>query len=161
MRLMCFLLCLATASSIAIASEEAHLTADWAEQYIKQNEPSLLQGSETDHVMSVYYFGRFQQRSLMGLERVKGENYEQFFTILIFEKDYLLGYYENILSFPSTITAQGEVNFPYGISGTVNHSDQLLKLNDTAFGDLCQTQAQTTECFKWQTATNSPAATKL
>lgn len=153
MRLICLLLLLI--SNASSATDEALLTADWAEQYIKQNEPALLQGSKTDHVMSVYYFGQFEQRSLMGLERVKGEDYEQFFTILIFENDYLLGFYENVLSFPSAISEQGEISFPYGISGKIKANKQPLKLNDKTFKDLCQTQAQETQCFPWQPATNS------
>lgn len=151
MRLMFFLLLLG--AGMVSASEKEILTATWAEQYIKQNHPSLMLGSESDHVMSVYYFGRFNNRSLMGLERVRGENYEQFFTLLIFEDDHLLGFYKNVLSFPSTLNKEGEVNFPYGISGNLKTSGNLLTIGAKEFGDLCQTQAQITQCYAWQPAT--------
>lgn len=142
--------CILFLSASVWAAEKTHLTADWAEHYIKQQHPSLLHGSESDHVISVYYFGQFNNRSLMGLERVRGEQYEQFFTILVFENDYLLGFYKNALSFPSSINAQGEVGFPYGIEGKVKTSGVPLNLAVKEFGDLCQTQAQITQCFSWQ-----------
>lgn len=152
MRLMCFLLLLCL-TEMSAALENTNLTADWAEQYIKQNHPSLLHDSESDHVMSVYYFGRFNNRSLMGLERVKGEGYEQYFTLLIFEKEYLLGYYENILSFPYSINKQGEVSFPYGINAELKANGKALMMNAKEFGELCQTQAQLTQCFIWHPIT--------
>src|SRR5690554_7456239 len=49
---------------------------------------------------------------------------EQFFTILVFENKRLLGYYENILSFPSTISKDGVVGFPFGISGNIKETRQ-------------------------------------
>lgn len=148
MRLMCFLFLLFTANSFAL--EKTNVTANWAEQYIKQNHPSLMVDSQFDHVLSVYYFGQYGNRSLLGLERVRGENYEQFFTILVFEDSHLLGYYENVLSFPSTINEQGEVGFPYGISGEIKEIGESMNLNAAEFGDLCQTQAHVTQCFTWQ-----------
>ncbi len=151
MRLLSLLLLLCAA--VSLAAEKTNLTADWAEQHIKQNHPSLVFGSESDHVMSVYYFGKYENRSLMGLERVRGENYEQYFTVLIFENNLLLGFYENILSFPSTISEQGEVGFPYGISAEIKTSAKPLNLSAIEFGDLCQTQAHVRQCFTWQPAT--------
>lgn|SRR5690554_131685 len=148
MRLMCFLLLLSSVVSTVFA--ETKLTADWAEQYIKENQPNLMLGSESDHVVSVYYFGKFRNRSLLGLERVRGEGYEQFFTLLIFENKSLLGFYENVLSFPSAISAKGEVAFPFGISGQIKASGKPLMLDARAFADLCQTQSRITQCFAWQ-----------
>ena len=150
MRLFCLLFVILTAASPALADGE--LTANWAENYIKQNHPNLMLGSESDHVMSVYYFGKHKNRRLMGLERVRGDDYEQFFTILVFENKRLLGYYENILSFPSTISKDGVVGFPFGISGNIKETRQPLKLGSNVFGDLCQTQSQITKCYSWQPA---------
>src|SRR5690554_7606061 len=72
MRLMYFLFLLFTANSFAL--EKTNVTANWAEQYIKQNHPSLMVDSQFDHVLSVYYFGQYGNRSLLGLERRSEEH---------------------------------------------------------------------------------------
>lgn len=48
----------------------------------------------------------------MGMERVKGENYHQHNTVLIFKNSELKGYYEELQSFPLMVTKDGVVEFP-------------------------------------------------
>jgi len=48
----------------------------------------------------------------MGMERVKGDEYEPRNTILVFKDSVLQGYYENLMVFPAGVNPQGEVFFP-------------------------------------------------
>ena len=127
------------------------LTAEWAEQYLKTHDSHLLDDSEHDHVMSLYYFGHYKNRSLMGLERVRGDDYEQFFTLLVFEEKTLLGYYAEVLSFPATISPEGELNFPLGIRGYLEASQSPLYLGLAAdkFTTLCLQQKDIRQCYPW------------
>lgn len=48
----------------------------------------------------------------MGMERVKGDDYEPHHTVLIFKDSVLHGYYEELLVFPAGVSAEGQVFFP-------------------------------------------------
>lgn len=138
-------------------AEQALLSAVWAEQYLKEHDSHLLDDSEHDHVMSLYYFGHHQQRRLMGLERVRGEDYAQYYTLLLFEEETLVGYYQNVLSFPSSIQDNGDVLFPLGIKGKMQNSQQLLNINLplNQYQPLCLQQKTEQECYPWHRATSN------
>ena len=132
-------------------ADEGVLTAEWAERYLKQQQPHLLEDSEHDHVISLYYFGRYQHRHLMGLERVRGEDFLQYYTLLVFEEHSLLGYYQNLMSFPSSLNESGQVMFPVGIESTQNNSAFHLNINELAedFKGFCLQQRGIEECYPW------------
>lgn len=135
--------------AVLSASQADPLTAVWAEQYLKSHHAALLEGSERDHVMSLYYFGQHGSRSLMGLERVRGDDYEQHFSLLIFEGKVLIGYYQDVLSFPSLINEKGEVSFPLGVRSAYQQSGQPLSLAGASQRNdaLCQKQEEISACF--------------
>lgn len=135
----------------AVRDEQA-VSPVWAEQYLRQHHPHLLQDSEQDHVLSLYYFGRYGTLNLLGMERVKGEHYEQFFTLLLFSGQTLLGYYPDVLSFPSAVTEQGEVRFPVGIQAHLQGSGQSLSLPALLQQPqpLCQGLGALQRCVVWQ-----------
>ncbi len=136
--------------SLASAAELPAQEATWAEQYLKNHHSHLLDGSDKDHVMSVYFFGRVNNYSLMGLERVQGDDYEQHFTLLFFEDKNLVGYYQNVLSFPSLISAQGEVSFPLGIKTYYQKSHRPLSIAPSQQPEaLCQEQGENSQCFPY------------
>jgi hypothetical protein len=91
---------------------EIKLSPQWTERYLFKNIPKLLKNSHTDHVLAFYYFGSFQDFTVMGMERVKGDDYEPHHTILIFKDSSLQGYYEELLVFPAGVSKQGQVFFP-------------------------------------------------
>ena len=91
--------------------EETH-TPQWVERYILQHHPSLLENSESDHVLAFYYFGHYENFTVFGMERVKGDDYESHNTVLIFENAMLQGYYQRLTVFPAGVNAQGEIFFP-------------------------------------------------
>lgn len=124
----------------------------WAEQYLRDQYPAVLENSDQDHVISVYYFGRIGSRNLLGLERVRGDNYEQFFTLLIFEDQNLIGYYPHVLSFPSLLTATGTVQFPLGVEAYGEHSGKPLRINAalSEFENLCQGLGELKSCSPWR-----------
>lgn len=150
MRFGWLLLVLLMQSSFA-AEQAALLSAVWAEEYLKQHDSHLLDDSEHDHVMSLYYFGDFEKRRLMGLERVRGEDYEQYFTLLLFEETSLVGYYQNVLSFPSSIDKNGQVHFPLGITGQMENSKKLLNIGWplSQYESLCLQQKTEVQCNEW------------
>ncbi|MBQ0732665.1 MAG: hypothetical protein KBT75_18320, partial [Oleispira antarctica] len=80
--------------------------------YLFKNTPKLLKNSYTDHVLAFYYFGSFQDFTIMGMERVKGDDYEPHHTLFIFKDSVLQGYYEELLVFPAGVSKQGQVFFP-------------------------------------------------
>ena len=143
-------------AEVADAAAAASLvTPEWAERYLYSRNSALLDDSFNDHVMSFYYFGRVAQRTLIGLERVRGDDYEQFFSLLVFEDTHLLGYYRNVLSFPSGVSDSGDVQFPRGVNAHLQGSDALLNIALPAFSALCQrqrgsqTQALAELCVPW------------
>lgn len=135
-------------------AEQALLSAVWAEEYLKKHDSHLLDDSEHDHVMSLYYFGHHKQRRLMGLERVRGDDYEQYYTLLLFEEETLVGYYQDVLSFPSRIDRDGNVHFPLGIKGKFENAQQLLNINLplNQYQALCLQQRTEQQCSPWQQA---------
>jgi hypothetical protein len=99
-----------TFSSIAFA--ETELTPKWTERYLFKNNPELVRNTHLDQVLSFYYFGSFEGFTIMGMERVKGEDYHQYNTVLIFKDSVLQGYYEELAVFPAGVNKQGIVEFP-------------------------------------------------
>jgi hypothetical protein len=91
---------------------EIKLSPQWTERYLFKHMPSLVKNSHTDHVLAFYYFGSFQDFTIMGMERVKGDDYEPHHTVLIFKDSILQGYYEELLVFPGGVSEQGQVFFP-------------------------------------------------
>jgi hypothetical protein len=91
---------------------EIKLSPQWTERYIFKHIPKLLKNSHTDHVLAFYYFGSFQDFTIMGMERVKGDDYEPHHTVLIFKDSILQGYYEGLLVFPGGVSPKGQVFFP-------------------------------------------------
>lgn len=89
-----------------------HQTPQWAERYILQHYPTLLENSETDHVLAFYYFGSYQDFTIFGMERVKGSDYLSHNTVLVFNDSQLQGYYQELTVFPAGVSAEGEVFFP-------------------------------------------------
>ena len=153
LRLLCVLLFITLPVQAADkVADPMGVTPVWAEQFLKAHYPALLDGSEQDHVMSMYYFGRHGARTLMGLERVRGENYEQFYTLLVFEEQRLLGYYPNVMTFRSAILSNGDVQFPLGVAAHGEHSNGPWSLAKpvTAFEPLCQGLGALMQCIPWQ-----------
>lgn len=105
---------LLAAESIAktAASKQIKLTPRWTERYLFKFNPELVKNSHLDQVLSFYYFGSFQDFTIMGMERVKGEDYHQHNTLLIFKDSVLQGYYEELAVFPAGVSEQGIVEFP-------------------------------------------------
>ena len=127
----------------------------WAEHYLQQQHPYLLDDSDNDHVMSMYYFGRIGSRTLLGMERVRGENYEQFYTLLLFEQRQLLGYFPQVMTFPSALKDNGEVVFfPLGVAahGEISNGPWNISLDPLSFEPLCQGLGQLMQCIPWQPA---------
>lgn len=91
---------------------EEHYTPQWVERYILEHYPILLKGSQNDHVLAFYYFGSYQNFTVFGMERVKGDDYLSHNTVLIFNDSKLQGYYEELTVFPAGVTEEGRVFFP-------------------------------------------------
>lgn len=146
---------------LSVAAQAADTVADplgvtpvWAEQYLQQQHPYLLEDSDNDHVMSMYYFGRIGARTLLGMERVRGENYEQFYTLLLFEQRQLLGYFPQVMTFPSALHENGEVVFPLGVEahGEFSNGPWNISLDPLSFEPLCQGLGKLMQCVPWQPA---------
>lgn len=104
-------------------AKPAHkLTPQWTERYIYKHQSDLLKGSRSDHVMAFYFFGGIGQYTLMGMERVRGDDYQEFLTLFVFKERELIGYYSLIADFPKEVAINGEVIFPKGVldKGIVN-----------------------------------------
>ncbi len=106
------LLIIASMLSSSIVSAEIELTPKWTERYLFKHNPSLVQNTHLDQVLSFYYFGSFQDFTIMGMERVKGDDYHQYNTVLVFKDSVLQGYYEELAVFPAGVNGQGKVKFP-------------------------------------------------
>lgn len=91
---------------------EIKLSPQWAERYLFKNMPNLLENSYADHVIAFYYFGSHQDFTVMGMERIKGNDYEPSNTLLIFKNYILQGYYEKLWVFPAGVSDQGKIFFP-------------------------------------------------
>ena len=119
-----------------------------AEIYLHKHRSPLMQGSHDDHVVSLYFFGEYQDRTLIGLERVKGADYEQFFSLLVFEKKELLGYYQYVPSFPSEVKNSGLVVFPKRFRPESANQNEIFSLANNQFPPLCF--ASSDVCIEWQ-----------
>ncbi|WP_419810462.1 hypothetical protein [Bacterioplanoides sp.] len=119
-----------------------------AEIYLYKTRSSLMQGSHNDHVVSLYFFGEYQNRTLIGLERVKGENYQQFFSLLVFEKKDLLGYYQYVPSFPAAVETSGRVVFPKRFRPELANKNEIFSLAKNDFPPLCFPYQSA--CAQWQ-----------
>ena len=97
-----------------------HKTAQWVERYIINNHSYLLQGSENDHVLAFYFFGYYQSFTVFGMERIKGQDYKSYNTVLVFNDSKLQGYYEELTVFPAGVNKAGEVFFPANYQATHN-----------------------------------------
>ncbi len=107
----CLLITAGMASS-PIVSAEIELTPKWTERYLFKHNPHLVQNTHLDQVLSFYYFGSFQDFTIMGMERVKGDDYHQYNTVLVFKDSVLQGYYEELAVFPAGVNGEGQVRFP-------------------------------------------------
>jgi hypothetical protein len=91
---------------------EIMLSPQWTERYLFKHYPALVKNSHTDHVIAFYYFGSYQDYTIMGMERIKGNEYEPHNTILVFKDSVLQGYYEELMVFPAGVSEAGEIYFP-------------------------------------------------
>ena len=98
--------------SKSTAVKEIKLTPKWTERYLFKYNPELVKDTHLDQVLSFYYFGSYQGFTIMGMERVKGEDYHQHNTVLIFKDSVLQGYYEELAVFPAGVSEKGVVEFP-------------------------------------------------
>ncbi|UXD87397.1 hypothetical protein [Thalassolituus hydrocarboniclasticus] len=134
-------------------ADAAQVSPEWVERYLYTRNSALLDDSFNDHVMSFYFFGRVGERTLIGLERVRGDDYEQFFSLLVFEGEELLGYYRNVLSFPSGVADNGDVQFPRGVNAHLQGNELELSISASEFTGLCQrlrgAQAEQDLCVPW------------
>ena len=144
------------------------VTAQWAEQYLQRTQSILLDGSDSDHVMSLYYFGwasgqAAERYTLIGLERVRGAEYRQFFTLLVFRDQTLLGYYRNVPSFPSAVNEDGRVRFPRGVDAVLQATLSAWNITQIHIEQeaLCQTVGRASEsaepqriCVSWTPASS-------
>lgn len=134
---------------VSLPAQEANgVTPEWTERYLKAIQSKLLEGAAADHVMSFYYFGTHGTLTLMGLERVQGDDYEQFFSLMIFNGQTLEGYYQNVFSFPSGVTAAGDVLFPRDVISAMADGSPF-NITDTRALALCQTLGDQQRCFNW------------
>jgi len=117
------------------------VTPQQAEQYLEEIRSPLIHNSDGDHVNSYYYFGIRNQRTLIGLERVKGDDYSQYFSLLIFDGKELLGYYRNIASLPLFIEENGQLLFPRGIE-----LNEEIFIDQDTFPPLC---LNSEPCVAW------------
>jgi len=130
------------------------VTPQWAERYLFSINSPLLDDSVTDHVMSLYYFGRYGDFTLIGLERVRGDEFQQFFTLLVFKQRSLTGYYANVLSFPSQVSDNGDVSFPRGVEGRLQDTEQPFNITRPGEGPLCQSAGDKRLCVNWTSSSS-------
>lgn len=131
------------------------ITPQWAENYLIRYQSPLLADGGNDQVTSFYYFGTLQGYTLMGLERVRGEDYEQFFSLMIFRDRQLLGYYRHVLSFPSGVSSAGDVSFPRGVESRFDGGDKPLNITAGRYPALCQTLGNRQTCIPWTPAASA------
>lgn len=118
------------------------VTPEWTEAFLHRTHSLLLDDHVSDKVMSFYFFGRHGDRTLIGLERVRGEDYHQYFTLLVFENQALLGFYRHLHSFPTKILSSGEVRFPRGYNTKL-----MFNVMSDTFPTLCQGKFM--PCIPW------------
>jgi hypothetical protein len=132
-----------------IVGKPKWVTPQWAERHLYAIRSPLMKGSHTDHVVSLYFFGEYQDRTLVGLERVKGDDYQQYFSLLLFEKQKLVGYYQNVASFPSGVDDKGVVIFPELYTPQPQKSGQIFSIATDDFYPLCL--GKEASCVEWVT----------
>ncbi len=118
------------------------VTPEWTEAFLVRTHSPLLDDHVNDKVMSFYFFGRHGERTLIGLERVRGEAYHQYLTLLVFENQTLLGFYRHIHSFPTEIMPSGDVRFPRDYN-----TKPVFNMMSDAFPTLCQGEFM--PCIPW------------
>ena len=116
MKFVAFFVLVLTASTFSVfagySEQSSPIKPKWAERYIIQYYPKLLTDTESDHVLAFYYFGRWKNFSIMGMERIRGEDYEHYNTVLVFESETLIGIYPEVPVFPFSVSEAGIVTFP-------------------------------------------------
>ncbi|MCH2040129.1 MAG: hypothetical protein MK185_05805 [Saccharospirillaceae bacterium] len=130
-----------------VTNQPKWVTPEWTERHLYATRSPLMKGSHTDHVVSLYYFGDSGTRTLIGLERIKGDDYLQYFSLLLFDKKTLIGYYPEIASFPSSVNQQGWVEFPDRYKQRVLDGQQPFSVLATQFSPLCL--GKTRQCIDW------------
>jgi len=124
-----------------MSASAANVTPQDAERILIEEQSVLLQGRETDHVNSYYYFGNIGYRTLIGLERVRGDDYSQHYSLMVFENDILLGYYPDIATMPLMLTDSGVLEFPVGFEAS-----EIILVQQNEFPPLC---LGTVRCVDW------------
>jgi len=94
------------------ASAEIELSPQWTERYLFKHYPHFLKNSHTDHVLAFYYFGSYEDYTVMGMERVKGDDYSPYYTVLVFKNSRLQGFYKHVPVFPKGVNKTGFLTFP-------------------------------------------------
>lgn len=120
---------------------ESAVTPQWTESFLEKTDSALLMGADGDHVNSYYYFGTHGQRTLIGLERVKGSNFQQYFSLLVFDHQTLLGYYQYIPNLPFFVTETGRLSFPRGYE-----LEEVILIQQQNFPPLCLADY---DCVNW------------
>ena len=86
------------------APDSFNITPQWAEKYVKSHQPLLLKGGDKDEVRSFFYFGRsLSGITVVGMERIRGDNYEAYRWLLLFKQKKMLGWYQDLPDFPLTM----------------------------------------------------------
>ncbi|TNC92372.1 hypothetical protein [Thalassolituus sp.] len=139
-----------TLLSVAILPAYAgNVTPQDAELWLKTHDSELLEGSDTDHVMSYYFFGTNGHRTLIGLERVRGDDFTQHYYLMVFDDTRLLGYYPDIATMPLMLSESGVLEFPRGY----DVSDTILIQQDE-FPPLCLGEFGCSN-WRWQAETEA------
>ena len=94
---------------LGIALNTWAMSAQKAHELIEQQKPELLGEKE---LVSLYYFGREDSVSVVGLERV-GQDYLPVRWLLLFKNEKLLGWYHPLPDFPARLQ-DGLLHFPKG-----------------------------------------------
>jgi len=131
--------------------ESGGVTPQQAEQYLESRNSPLISNHDADQVNSYYYFGVYEQRTLIGLERVRADDYSQHFSLLVFDGDDLLGYYQNIASLPLFIEPDGQLSFPRGAE-----LEGQIFIQQDVFPALC---LRNKSCVEWQSVDQSVEST--
>lgn len=143
-KITCLFIC-AAAAPLVLAD---NVTPQEAEAFLQAHNSPLLSGSETDHVKSFYYFGSHGHRTLIGLERVRGDDYSQHYSLMVFENKDLLGYYAESPALPLMITESGVLSFPRG-----NEVSDIILIQQNEFPPLC---LGSKPCIQWEWQPGNP-----
>lgn len=122
-----------TKKKLASPKPKHVLTPQWAERYIYKNHPRLMKGSRRDHVMAFYFFGGYDVYTLMGMERVRGDDYHEELTLLVFKDKELVGIYSRLPHFPKGVETSGKLLFPKGVDVEMTLDFKNEELHDLKF----------------------------